>query len=144
MGIEKGWEEVWKSGWNPAPEGLIGSAITGRIAKNLMAGCMEMLCGRKLNTQEETICGATGLFIAVGLQVGVFSGGGLAALLTPAAGAALAYIAVAGAVTNLAIFLIEKPLKSLANYSGKVFANPPEPAPTPATISWFQAPVRSR
>lgn len=68
-----------------APAGLVGSGIAGRIATNLVAGGLETVLGRKLGGNEKMLCEAMGAFVAVGLQVGVFSGAGLGALLSPAA-----------------------------------------------------------
>lgn len=129
LGFEKGWAEGFRDGWAAAPAGMIGSGVAGNIAANMMGGFMELAYGRKLTGKEAMLCKAMGAFVAVGLQVGVFSGAGMAALLTPAAGAALAYYAVASAVTSLALFAVEKPLQSISNYSKRVFDKPPMPAP---------------
>jgi hypothetical protein len=127
LGFEKGWEEGIKDGWVAGPAGLIGSAIMGRIATNLVSWGLEATLERKLGGNEKMLCEAMGAFVAVGLQVGVFTGAGLGALLSPAAGAALAYYAVATIVTSVAV---GKPLQSVANYSGKVFGGKsPNPAP---------------
>ena len=125
LGFEKGWAESWKNGWSASPAGMVGSGIMGRIASNLAAGFMEIAYGRKLGANEKLACEAVGAFVAVGLQVGVFSStGGLSMLLTSAAASAFANYAVASAVTSVAVFAITKPLKSLSHYASKVFASP--------------------
>jgi hypothetical protein len=130
LGFTEGWAEGAKVGFAASPAGLIGSGIAGRIATNLVARRLETVLGRKLGGNEKMLCEAMGAFVAVGLQVGVFSGAGLGALLSPAAGAALAYYAIATFVTSIGVSVVEKPLKSIANYSGKVFGgNSPSPAP---------------
>ena len=132
LGFEEGWAEGIKEGWVAPASGMIGSGIAGRLTVNLVAGGMEMIYGRKLQSSEKIICEAMGAFVAVGLQVGAFSGAGLGALLSPPGLAALATYAAASAITQVVSFIATKPLKSLANYSRKVFASNPDPAPAMA------------
>lgn len=135
LGFEKGWAESWKTGWAEAPAGAVGAGITGVITANICCSMLETMYGRKLTQPEELGCRIAGAVVAVGLQVGLFSGAGLPALLTAKAASALGCYVAAKAVTNVGLFLVEKPLQSLASFSKRVFTSaekPAEAAPAPA------------
>lgn len=120
LGFEKGWEAGPKA-WASAPAGALGAGIMGRVTSHFVQAGIETIYG-KVGPNGKMVAEAMGAFVAVGLQVGVFAGKGLAALATPAGISALAVYAVATAATTLAIKLVETPLKALTNYGSRALS----------------------
>jgi hypothetical protein len=131
-GFEKGWAEGTKAGWVAPTAEMMSGAMAGRITANIVAGGMEMMFRKKLTGGEKILSESMGAFVAVGMQVGTFSGAGFAAIMTPPGMAALATYAVASAATSLALFLVKKPFQSLANYSRKAMKSESPSAGAPA------------
>lgn len=121
-GFEKGWAEGPKA-WVDAPEGMLTSGIMGRLTANVIKAGIQAVFG-KVGPDGKAVAEAMGAFVAVGLQVGAFSGKGLAAIATPAGAGALATYAVASVATCVAIWAIEKPFKELMGFAARASASP--------------------